>query len=91
MEKRDTDSLSIWRTYPPAKREQKGGVHAMENDMVEIPQIHIPDEVTQVDRPEIGETTPHPKPESPLASSGTAELDSESDSNESSERIGFIS
>lgn len=63
----------------------------MENDMVEIPQIHIPDEVTQVDRPEIGETTPHPKPDSPLASSGTAEPDSDNSSKESSERIGFIS
>ncbi|MCM3144197.1 hypothetical protein [Brevibacillus sp. MER 51] len=63
----------------------------MENDMVEIPQIHIPDEVTQVDRPEIGETTPHPKPDSPLASIGTADPASDSGSNESSERIGFIS
>ncbi|QDS38249.1 hypothetical protein [Brevibacillus brevis] len=63
----------------------------MENDMVEIPQIHIPDEVTQVDRPEIGETTPHPKPDSPLASTGTAEPVSDNDSKESSERIGFIS
>ncbi|MFG0211664.1 hypothetical protein ACFU8X_01075 [Brevibacillus porteri] len=63
----------------------------MENDMVEMPQIHIPDEVTQVDRPEIGETTPHPKPDSPLASSGTAEPASDNHSKESSERIGFIS
>ncbi|MFF0829106.1 hypothetical protein ACFYU8_19740 [Brevibacillus sp. NPDC003359] len=63
----------------------------MENDMLEIPQIHIPDEVTQVDRPEIGETTPHPKPDSPLASSGTAEPASDNGSKESSERIGFIS
>lgn len=64
----------------------------MDNDMVEIPQIHIPDEVTQVDRPEIGETTPHPKPDSPLASGGTTESVSDSNSNESEsgERIGFI-
>jgi hypothetical protein len=37
----------------------------MEKPYVEIPQIDIPDEVTQVDRPEIGETTPHPTPASP--------------------------
>jgi len=33
----------------------------------EIPQIDIPDEVTQVDLPEIGETTPHPDVTSPQA------------------------
>ncbi len=35
----------------------------------EMPQPEIPDEVRQVDMPEIGETTPHPKPESPQAMS----------------------
>ncbi|MGQ7279291.1 hypothetical protein ACT91Q_15085 [Brevibacillus thermoruber] len=45
----------------------------MEKDIVEIPQVDIPDEVTQVELPEIGETTPHPKPGSPLASAGDAE------------------
>ncbi|KQL46252.1 hypothetical protein AN963_14880 [Brevibacillus choshinensis] len=44
----------------------------MENDQIEMPQIEIPDEVRQVEIPEIGETTPHPKPDSPLASSDTA-------------------
>jgi len=38
-----------------------------ERDWIEIPQVDIPDEVTQVDRPEIGETTPHPSPQSPQA------------------------
>lgn len=45
----------------------------MEKDWVEMPQPDIPDEVRQVDLPEIGETTPHPKPESPVASSGTGD------------------
>ncbi|MFY0544366.1 hypothetical protein [Brevibacillus sp. H7] len=39
----------------------------MERELIEIPQVDIPDEVTQVDRPEIGETTPHPDPTSPQA------------------------
>lgn len=63
----------------------------MDNDMVEIPQIDIPDEVTQIDRPEIGESTPHPKPDSPLASNGTADSTGKhSESEASSEKIGFI-
>lgn len=37
----------------------------MEKPLIEIPQVEIPDEVTQVDLPEIGETTPHPTPTSP--------------------------
>ncbi|QQE75118.1 hypothetical protein KDJ56_04075 [Brevibacillus composti] len=37
----------------------------MKKDLIEIPPIHIPDEVRQVDLPEIGETTPHPEPDSP--------------------------
>lgn len=28
---------------------------------LEIPPIHIPDEITHVNMPEIGETTPHPR------------------------------
>ncbi len=39
-------------------------------EIPEIPQIDIPDEVTQYDRPEIGETTPHPSPASPQVSTG---------------------
>jgi hypothetical protein len=45
----------------------------MEKEIVEIPQVDIPDEFTQVEIPEIGETTPHPKPDSPLATAGEAE------------------
>ncbi|USG66687.1 hypothetical protein NDK47_05150 [Brevibacillus ruminantium] len=37
----------------------------MEKDLIEIPPINIPDEIRQVELPEIGETTPHPKPDSP--------------------------
>ncbi|MDF2682413.1 MAG: hypothetical protein K0R47_3603 [Brevibacillus sp.] len=44
----------------------------MEKDQIEMPQIEIPDEVRQVELPEIGETTPHPKPESPQASNDSA-------------------
>ncbi|MGN7469511.1 hypothetical protein [Brevibacillus sp. SAFN-007a] len=54
----------------------------MNKEIVEIPQTDIPDEVRQVDLPEIGETTPHPKPESPLASHGR-------DSGETAGPIGF--
>lgn len=39
----------------------------MEKPLIEIPQVDIPDEFTQVDLPEIGETTPHPQPTSPQA------------------------
>jgi len=46
---------------------EKGGP-SMEKPFVEIPQVDIPDEVTQVDLPEIVETTPHPQPTSPQAS-----------------------
>jgi hypothetical protein len=42
----------------------------MENARIEeMPQPEIPDEVRQVDLPEIGETTPHPQPDSPQAAS----------------------
>jgi hypothetical protein len=62
----------------------------MEKDLVEIPQIEIPDEVRQVDLPEIGETTPHPKPESPVASYGTAEGAGDGQTGESKANIGFL-
>lgn len=62
----------------------------MEKDWVEISQPEIPDEVRQVELPEIGETTPHPKPESPRASHGEA-APAENGAGESSEQIGFIS
>ncbi len=42
----------------------------MEKDWIEIAQPEIPDEVRQVELPEIGETTPHPKPEGPLLRMG---------------------
>jgi hypothetical protein len=56
----------------------------MERPFIEIPQVDIPDEVTQVDMPEIGETTPHPKPASPQADMPTS-------SGGSSRPIGFTS
>ncbi|MGG1660669.1 hypothetical protein [Brevibacillus sp. NRS-1366] len=62
----------------------------MEKDWVEISQPEIPDEVRQVEIPEIGETTPHPKPESPVASNGEAGS-TEGGAGESTEQIGFIS
>jgi hypothetical protein len=61
----------------------------MDREVVEMPVIEIPDEVRQVDRPEIGETTPHPKPDSPLATYPTTESRDEEDSG--GERIGFFS
>ncbi|MFM1653143.1 hypothetical protein ACI7RC_13690 [Brevibacillus sp. B_LB10_24] len=40
----------------------------MEKPIPEIPQVDVPDEFTQVDLPEIGETTPHPQtPDNPQA------------------------
>ncbi|NGQ95183.1 hypothetical protein G3578_08380 [Brevibacillus sp. SYP-B805] len=39
----------------------------MPREFTEIPQVDIPDEITRVDLPEIGETTPHPRPDSPQA------------------------
>jgi hypothetical protein len=59
---------------------KKGG--PMEKPLIEISPIDIPDEVTQVDLPEIGETTPHPKPDSPLAEGNTE--------GENNRRAGFI-
>lgn len=62
----------------------------MDQDIVEMPQIDIPDEIRQADVPEIEETTPHPKPESPLAtysSYGKTETDDRGEG----ERIGFFS
>lgn len=47
------------------------GTSRMDKDWIELPQTEIPDEVRQVDLPEIGETTPHPKPDSPQAAAGT--------------------
>ncbi|MEJ8547819.1 hypothetical protein [Brevibacillus borstelensis] len=52
----------------------------MEKDLIEIPQIDIPDEIRQVELPEIGETTPHPKPDSPSVQTG-----------ENGRSIGFLS
>lgn len=40
----------------------------MNREYTEIPQVDIPDEVTQVELPEIVENTPHPDPTSPQAS-----------------------
>lgn len=45
----------------------------MEKSFVEIPQVEIPDEFTQIDLPEIGETTPHPEPTSPQDQGTTRE------------------
>ncbi|MFC4768148.1 hypothetical protein [Effusibacillus consociatus] len=39
----------------------------MDRQTPEIPQVDLPDEVTQVDMPEIGETTPHPQTPDPQA------------------------
>ncbi|HBZ79733.1 MULTISPECIES: hypothetical protein [Brevibacillus] len=62
----------------------------MEKDFVEIPQPDIPDEVRQVDLPEITETTPHPKPESPQAAKVVAgQATGEQGSGEATEPIGF--
>ena len=58
--------------------------------LVEMPQIEIPDEIRQTEIPEIEETTPHPKPESPLADYGTNGAAEPSDGN-GDEKIGFFS
>lgn len=43
-----------------------------DKEMIELPQIHIPDEIRQVDSPEIGVSTPHPDTsDSPNVSYGT--------------------
>jgi hypothetical protein len=42
-------------------------------DVREIPPLDTPDEFTQVDRPEIDTTTPHPEPGSPQAKKKTDE------------------
>ena len=65
-------------------------LYDMEKDWIEIAQPEIPDEVRQVELPEIGETTPHPKPESPIASNEKATV-AEGGAGESTEQIGFIS
>jgi|GEM_PF-2305510 hypothetical protein len=39
--------------------------------MVEMPPIEVPDEIGHTETTEIGGTTPHPKPDSPLAVSGS--------------------
>ncbi|CAM5782011.1 hypothetical protein I532_21725 [Brevibacillus borstelensis AK1] len=52
---------------------QKREVRQVEKDLIEIPHIDIPDEIRQVDLPEIGETTPHPKPSSPSVQTGETE------------------
>lgn len=62
----------------------------MENDRIEIPQTEIPDEVRQVEIPEIGETTPHPQPDSPQATGNTAGRAEGEAAGESSSPIGFI-
>ncbi|MGZ0050777.1 hypothetical protein [Brevibacillus gelatini] len=62
----------------------------MEKDIVEIPQTDIPDEVRQVDLPEIGVTTPHPKPESPLASGGGEQAAGERGTGDAAGPIGFL-
>jgi hypothetical protein len=73
-----------------AKSREKGRRFRMEKDFVEIPQPDIPDEVRQVDLPEITETTPHPKPESPQAAKVVAgQATGEQGSGEATEPIGF--
>lgn len=62
----------------------------MEKEIVEIPQTDIPDEVRQVDLPEIGVTTPHPKPESPLASDGGEQVAGERVTGDTAGPIGFL-
>ncbi|EJL40038.1 hypothetical protein BAG01nite_44430 [Brevibacillus agri] len=62
----------------------------MEKEIVEIPQTDIPDEVRQVDLPEIGETTPHPKPESPLASGAGEQSVGERGTGDATGPIGFL-
>ena len=71
------------------QQEKEGSCVNVENDLKEIPQTEIPDEVRQVDVPEIGETTPHPKPESPLATGETAGRAETVQDGESDRPIGF--
>ncbi len=59
----------------------------MEREIQEVPQVDVPDEITQVDLPEIGETTPHPRVPDPQASQRGAAVGSEGGS---TEPIGFV-
>lgn len=56
----------------------------------EIPQVDIPDEFTQVDRPEVEITTPHPAdPANPQAVASTSGGGMASKENQAKEQIGF--
>lgn len=59
-------------------------------DTSEFPQVNIPDEFTQVDRPEVEITTPHPAdPSNPQAVASTAGGGIASKENQTMEQIGF--
>lgn len=84
MESATRDSLK-GKTQP----EQEGRCVSVEKDWVEMPQTEIPDEVQQVELPEIGETTPHPKPDSPLAAgAGAGQAEGQGGGND--RPIGFV-
>lgn len=51
----------------------------MEQVKPEIPQVDLPDEITQVDFPEIGETTPHPLTPDQQAESGGVNRNDDAD------------
>ncbi|MGD8189949.1 hypothetical protein ACQCN2_08200 [Brevibacillus ginsengisoli] len=55
----------------------------------EIPHVDIPDEFTQVDRPEVEITTPHPQPTNPQVASSTSGLSTVDQEEQTAEMIGF--
>lgn len=55
----------------------------------EIPQVDVPDEFTQVDRPEVEITAPHPQPTNPQVASSTTGMSQVDQGEQAAEQIGF--
>lgn len=55
----------------------------------EIPQVDIPDEFTQVDRPEVEIITPHPQPTNPQVAGSTTGMSVVDEEKQAKEQIGF--
>ncbi len=55
----------------------------------EVPQVDLPDEFTQVDRPEFDITTPHPEPTNPQSRMNTTGAGNVDQQEQTAEKIGF--
>lgn len=65
----------------------------MKRDIQEIPQVDLPDELTQTDLPEIGESAPHPQtpdPQVQRSSPATRQAESPGDAGTADADIGFL-